>query len=104
MIKQTAKLRGIRPEMAIAHIEVMFVYHKLGFDCVFTEGTGGKHSRASLHYVGQAIDYRVKNVPRNRWEELARLIKESLNDEFDVVLETSVKDQEHIHVECQPKE
>ena len=66
--------------------------------CVITEGTGGEHSKGSLHYVGLALDFRTRDMTDKMAEVLVMKIKESLGDQYDVVLE-----KDHIHVEFQPK-
>ena len=63
-----------------------------------TSCTDGKHSRASLHYTGNAVDLRIWNIPENRRKELVAKLSLALGAEYDVVLE-----KDHIHIEYQPK-
>ena len=71
-----------------------------GQELIITEGTGSKHGRGSLHYVGLAADLRTrfwKNSPETL-QAVADALRERLGDEFDVVVEAT-----HIHIEYQPK-
>ena len=93
-----AKVNGIQPEMILAFVIIASVYDNYGVKCVITEGTGGKHSEGSLHYVGLALDFRTRDMTDKMAEVLVMKIKEALGDQYDVVLE-----KDHIHVEFQPK-
>jgi len=63
-IKKGVKLAGLQPEMILAAVIADQVFTKYGVEyTVITEGTGGKHGFASLHYVGFAIDVRrIENM------------------------------------------
>lgn len=102
-LKSTVKLRGITPEMAIGHTFVMDTYNRLGYTCLITSANDSQHGRASLHFVGNALDYRTKHVARDELDILATTVKSALGAEFDVVLEKRGQPLEHLHVEYQPK-
>lgn len=102
-IKPGASIRRLQPEMSVAHTVVASIFTAHGLDTVITEGTGGVHGRASKHYVGYALDYRTKHVPRNVLGQLIRVVRESLGVEFDVVFESEGEDNEHLHIEFDPK-
>jgi len=102
-IKQGASIRGLTPQMTIALFIATAIFESHSLDCVLTEGTGSKHGRGSLHYVGLAIDLRIKHSPESLWGLIKTEIESALGAEFDVVLETSIKGSEHIHIEFQPK-
>lgn len=74
------------------------VYHKYGHECVVTSCMEGSHSRNSLHYAGLALDFRIRHLPPGVPEAIAADVRDSLTDEFDVVLERT-----HLHVEYQPE-
>ncbi len=98
-IKEGAEINGLRAETLLAYIIADQVYTKYGIECVLTEGTGGKHGRASLHYVGLAIDIRTRNIESKDTQLLiAAEIRERLGDQYDVILEDT-----HCHLEHQPK-
>lgn len=100
MIKAGVDLRGISPQMAIAYTIATFVYStKTGNRCVITSGSDGKHGPNSLHYKGMALDLRTSNLRADQVHPVYLLLKESLGEQFDTVLES-----DHIHVEFDPKE
>jgi len=100
-IKEGAKILGIRPEILLAYIIVGDVYHeaKVEADCTLTECTGEKHGKASLHYVGLAIDVRIWSFQTpEELEHIRYTIQKRLGSQYDVVLEST-----HFHIEFQPK-
>lgn len=107
MIKEDVSLRGLSPQMALAHTIVLEMYRKHGLldCCVITSGCDGKHSEGSRHYSGEALDYGVK-YPNGIYlscalaEKLAIDISAALKKDYDVILEYS---KYHIHVEFDPK-
>ncbi len=98
-IKPKARVRGLQPEMILALTVASDVYSQYDVICVVTEGTGGKHSSGSLHYVGLAVDLRTRSIPPNLREPVAQQIRVALGEEYDVVLES-----DHLHIEFQPKD
>lgn len=97
-IKTGVKLNGVKPEIILAIIVIETIYSKWGKELVITEATGGKHGRASLHYVGLAIDIRTNYFTDEEKELVARDLREALGENYDVIVEAS-----HIHIEFQPK-
>ena len=98
-LKDGVMLTGLRPEMAVALLCVADVYRTVVDRApVVTSALDCKHSRTSLHYVGQAIDLRIRDLPQTVHQSLTDAIRKALSAEFDVVLEHT-----HIHVEYQPK-
>lgn len=74
------------------------VYQKHGFEMEITSGDEGEHSFGSLHFSGNAADFRIKNIPTEVVLDIVDDIKERLGVDYDVVLEGN-----HIHLEYQPK-
>ena len=107
MIKSGVQLANLTPQMAFAHVEVKGVYARRGYLCVVTSAFDGKHGTNTLHQrdgICRALDYRTKGtVPDGEEESLRKEIKVELGDEFDVVLEAVGTENEHIHVEWDPK-
>lgn len=97
-IKPGVKLCGLKPEILLGHLVVARAFREMGRECVITEVTGGVHGRASLHYQGQAIDYRTRHLSGQEKTTLLNQILVRLNGEFDVVMHP-----DHLHVEWQPK-
>lgn len=102
-IKKGVSLAGLTVQMVLANSIVERVYDQFNREGTITSGEDGEHSTLSLHYSGNALDYRIKN-PVNGTpyfedpQEVVRRIKDRLGGDFDVLLET-----DHIHVEYQPR-
>ena len=94
-----ARIHGLRPEMVVALIIAKDAFMSRGANCVITSAIEGRHSRGSLHYVGQALDFRTGSMSREQVSEIATEIREGLGVDFDVVVESS-----HLHIEFQPKQ
>ena len=97
MIKSGVDLRGLTPQMAIAYTIACQCYGQ--YDCVITSASDGKHGPNSLHYKGQALDLRTRHLNGQGLQAVYHKLKESLGEQFDVVLES-----DHIHVEWDPKD
>ena len=98
LLKPGVRVAGLRPEILVAVIAAERVYEEAGYDLVITAGVDGKHSTASLHYAGQAVDLRTRDVPEDTRPKLVARLKECLGEDYDVLLEET-----HIHAEYQPK-
>ena len=94
--KPGVKVNGIKPEMIVALIVINACGGKQG--AVITSVVEGTHSRGSLHYVGYALDVRIRDRDADEVLMLVKKIRECLTDEYDVILEDT-----HIHIEFQPK-
>lgn len=104
---------AISPPMLFGHGIVASVYLDAGHDCIFTSANEREtaHSDASLHYAGNALDYRTNHIQRGAAPDVRRQVLQSfllrvqsaLPPGFDVVLEAFGADNEHLHVEWQPK-
>ena len=98
-LKRGVSLLGTRPEMCMAAVVVASVYSTYNnAECVITSACEGKHGRNSLHYVGLALDFRIKNIPIGWHDRLRQSVQDALGPDFDVVLEKT-----HLHVEFQPE-
>lgn len=90
---------ALRPQMAAALPIIEAVHKKLGIgEAWITSGTDGQHRHDSLHYVGLAVDLRIRGLQMSRIVELAEALKRALGKDFDVVIEAT-----HIHVEFDPE-
>ena len=100
MLKLKAGVRcvGMKPELMLAVAICHDTYDKWGGDCIITSMCDGTHSSGSLHYSGAAIDLRTRHIPDTTAASITKELKNSLGVDFDVVLEDN-----HIHVEFQPK-
>jgi hypothetical protein len=97
-IKPGVNITGIKPEIALAAIvaQTVFVLHDR--ELVLTSALDGKHGFGSLHFSGNALDLRTRDLGPNEPLLIADELRAALGGQFDVVLE-----KDHIHMEFQPK-
>jgi len=98
MLKPGVRITGIRPEILLAVVAAEQVYAEMGHDCMVTACVDGKHMAGSLHYAGQAVDLRTRDVPAGDLQKLLARIQGCVGTDYDVIVET-----DHIHLEFQPK-
>ena len=94
-IKPGVSIAGIRPELVLALCIADTTYAQYANNLIVTSVLDGEHMRGSLHYVGAAADLRK---PADDVGVIVDRLRDSLGDNYDVVLET-----DHIHIEFQPK-
>jgi len=88
---------GIRNELMIALIVADRIWIAYKSRLVITSLNDGKHSKTSLHYSGQAADFRIWAIDSHQLaDELSKALGN--NPDYDVVVE-----KDHIHLEWQPK-
>lgn len=97
-LKHSVKVRGMSVEILLAFVIANSVYGKHGVECVETSGDDSVHSNTSLHYAGNAIDLRTRDLPPHSKQTVRDEIKDRLTVDYDVVLES-----DHIHIEYQPR-
>lgn len=97
-LKSCVKVEGLAPEMVLGIMVASSVYANHGYRMVITSITDGTHSYTSLHYIGHAVDLRIREIPSDDLESIVGDMKRSLTNDYDVVLE-----KDHIHLEYQPK-
>lgn len=104
-LKETVKLNNLTPQIIIGLLVAKDVYDSHNIEFVITSANDSTHGANSLHYQGNAIDLRTKNIPSNLGAILiSQEIRNKLTKDFDVMLESIGKENEHIHVEYDPKE
>lgn len=103
--KTTVKPEGIRPELLLAIIMVHSIYDKYGYDCIITSLNDSVHSQNSKHFSGDGVDFRTKHITDSQTKiEILREIMLNLTfNGYDVLFESEGKDNEHLHVEYDPK-
>ena len=94
-MKPGVRLHGIMPEIVVAILIADQVYAQLGHELVITSVLDGKHMRASIHYIGGAVDL---GLPGKDGVTARSQIAHRLGPDYDVILESN-----HIHIEWQPK-
>lgn len=73
-------------------------------DTVITSGNDGRHSYGSLHHMNRAVDARTKDVDRALVETIIKKMREMLGPDFDLIHENVGQENEHLHIESQPKQ
>jgi hypothetical protein len=96
-LKPGVKVSGISPAMVLAAVVVLCACENLGVDCVITSCIDGVHRQDSKHYLGNALDFRTRDLTPENGLALATDVRQQLGDEYDVVLEA-----DHLHVEFDP--
>lgn len=100
--KAGVSLKGLKPEALLGMIVAEQAYKAAGIDMVITSIKDGVHKEGSKHYSGMAFDLRTKATGLAL--RLHQSVKEALSGAgFDVILEDLHGDNEHIHVEFDPK-
>lgn len=103
--KAGVNLDPIRPELDSAISMVAWAYHTYLNDDTFrpmitSANDFEGHAQKSAHYVGAAIDFRIKDIGnRSERERLAALVREELGDRFLVLHEDIGRSNEHLHVQ-----
>lgn len=99
-IKSGVRVQGLRPETLLAIQVIEGAYRDAGISvATLTAAIDGKHMPGSLHYVGCAVDFRIRDIPQEQREPLRASIARRLTSDYDVVLEG-----DHFHIEYQPKQ
>lgn len=99
-VKKGVDVTGLHPMMLLSIIIINDLFREIvGAEAIITSGREGKHSHASFHYSGLALDWRTRHLDPTQVQIAVREMKKKLEPMgFDVILESS-----HIHVEYQPK-
>jgi hypothetical protein len=93
-VKPGARIGEVRAPLFFAAM----VWDQITGKATITSGTDGKHMADSLHYSGNAIDLRCRDINPGMMPAYLAALKERLGPEFDIVLE-----EDHVHVEYDPK-
>jgi len=94
----------VQPEILLGLIILQKVFDTAQAELIITEVTGGKHSLNSLHYNGQAMDFRSKHLTERTCEVILSNSKIALGENFDFILEGAGTDNAHFHLEYDPKD
>ena len=101
-VKGGVDLSCLKPVMSVALDAAQDAYRKYGKDVVITSGCDGIHKPGSKHYEGYAVDLRIRHL-EGKDRLIANLIKDALNEQWDVVLERDAENGPHLHIEFDPK-
>ena len=97
-LKKSVDPAQIKPEINLAIQVASSIWSRQNEPVLtVTSISDSQHGPASLHYVGYAVDLRIRELHSNP-EDLVKALTEFLPDCYDVILESN-----HIHLEYQPK-
>jgi hypothetical protein len=103
-LKSSVKFGNHLMAISFANTAVNDIFNKAGYPFVITSCNDSTHGIHSLHYSDSAFDFRSKHISSaEEKQQIVNLIKEALTADFDVLLEELGTDQEHFHLEYDPK-
>lgn len=103
-LKSTVKFGNNIMAVCTAMTIIDSIYRSYGYECVITSINDSKHGTKSLHYKNSAFDVRTRSILyEEQKERILTTIKESLTEDFDVLYEGKGTDNQHFHIEYQPK-
>jgi hypothetical protein len=108
-IKPGVDLTTLAPQWAIAYPIIRDCFQNRGYSCVVTNGNERTPAQlaktpTTLHPSGKALDFRTRHIPMMDKVPIVNDITHALGAQWDVVLENVGQDQEHVHIEFQPKQ
>lgn len=96
--KSGVSINGISSEMLFALWQTAHIYNNYGQNLTVTSARDGKHKVNSLHYSGQALDFRTYDVEKSKMQLIYSALHFSLSNRgYDVILES-----DHLHIEFDP--
>lgn len=103
-LKENVKFGNVHSAISVAMIICNEIFIKHAYEFIVTSFNDSTHSTNSLHYKDAAFDLRSKHIPSEEEKlEILQEMKESLTTDFDVLYESQAKDNQHYHIEYQPK-
>lgn len=93
-VKEGCVLKEINPWFLATCQKVMELGVQLNYTPTITSLADGKHMIGSRHYLNLAMDLRTSDLTESKKVGYLKLLKETLGDTYDVVLE-----KDHMHVE-----
>lgn len=99
----------LHPALLLALMVIDDVYRQTPYGAAIITSLGdGKHMEGSLHARGRAADIRSRNITEgrgvNETKRIFGVIKDTLGPSYDCLLEDLGGENEHIHVEYDPKD
>ena len=101
--KDNVRFKRLRPEIYNLFGGLDSVFSAMNVECVITSANDSSHSANSLHYLDAAIDLRSKHlIAGNKHLMLSRL-QALCGKDYDILLENPGLENEHFHIEFDPK-
>lgn len=92
------------PSMDTAIVKVAMVYRQVVGDTAFRPLITSAndfccHAKTSAHYRGEAVDFRLKDVPKDSRASIADAVGTALGNRYFVLHEARGTENEHLHVQ-----
>ena len=103
--KSGVNFNKLRPEMDSAISVVVSVYHTAMNDdeykpLITSANDYEGHSERSAHYVGAALDFRIKGMGSlETRKQIAQMVRDNLGNRYTVLHEDIGQENEHLHVQ-----
>ena len=103
--KSGVNFNKLRPEMDSAISVVVSVYHTAMNDdeykpLITSANDYEGHSERSAHYVGAALDFRIKDMGSlETRKQIAQMVRDNLGNRYTVLHEDIGQENEHLHVQ-----
>ena len=98
ILKPGVSVKKCNTQIILAAMVADRIYDSHGKTLVITSCSDGIHSDNSLHYSGNAIDLRIRDIEDTVLANILKELKDYLGSEYDVILEN-----DHFHIEYDPK-
>ena len=100
-IKEGVDISGCSAPILIALIKTEGIYSEKGYACTVISASEHtvRHAPRSPHCQGNAIDIRIKTVPKEDRAELVRKIRASVGSSYLVVREGPSPENEHLRIQ-----
>lgn len=100
-IKEGVDILRCNAPILIALIKCESVYSEKGYACTVISASEEtvRHAPRSPYCQGDAIDIRVKHVPKENRAELVRLMRKALGSNYLVVREGPSDENEHVRIQ-----
>jgi len=89
--------------MVVALRVVEDEFSRFSLDTVVTSANDAEHKKGSFHYSGRALDFRTKHAAGVAAGIISTIKKQLVPLGFDVIWEGAGTDNEHLHIEYDPK-
>jgi hypothetical protein len=104
----TVRLWHADPELLEGLAVAARIFGRHGLPCVVTSFNDSDHRTNSLHFEGRAMDLRSKHAPEAERETILSHLRSDIDSAFgsgrwDILLESRGTDNEHYHLEIDPK-